>query len=81
MPARISTRRLLGLDRSGPPPPATLSGQALNPWTLPNAIGFARAAGIPVFLVVALSMVIGAAFGYVSATAGAALMKKETAPA
>jgi cardiolipin synthase len=55
MPARISTRRLLGLDRSGPPPPATLSGQALNPWTLPNAIGFARAAGIPVFLVVALS--------------------------
>ena len=55
MPARISTRRLLGLDRSGPPQPATLSGQALNPWTLPNAIGFARAAGIPVFLVVALS--------------------------
>jgi hypothetical protein len=33
------------------------------------------------FLVVALSMVIGAVFGYVSATAGAALMKKETAPA
>jgi cardiolipin synthase len=55
MPARISTRRLFGLDRSGPPPPATLAGQALNPWTLPNAIGFARAAGIPAFLAVALS--------------------------
>ena len=50
-----SARRLLGLDRSGPPPEQTLSGQPLNPWTLPNAIGFLRLAGIPVFLVVALS--------------------------
>jgi CDP-diacylglycerol--glycerol-3-phosphate 3-phosphatidyltransferase len=48
-------RRLFGIDRSGPPPEATLSGHPLNPWTLPNAIGFARLAGIPVFLVVALS--------------------------
>jgi cardiolipin synthase (CMP-forming) len=55
MPARISTRRLLGIDRSGPPPPATLADQPLNPWTLPNAIGFARLAGIPVFLVIELS--------------------------
>ncbi|HEY5316691.1 MAG TPA: CDP-alcohol phosphatidyltransferase family protein [Solirubrobacteraceae bacterium] len=55
MPGRLNNRRLLGLDRSGPPPPATLSGQALNPWTLPNAIGFVRLAGIPVFLAVALS--------------------------
>jgi len=53
--SRISKRRLLGLDRSGPPPRQTLSGQPLNPWTLPNAIGFVRLAGIPVFLVVALS--------------------------
>lgn len=53
--ARLSTRRLLGLDRSGPPPPATLAGAPLNPWTVPNAIGFARLALIPVFLVVALS--------------------------
>jgi len=54
MPARISTR-LLGIDRSGPPPPATRAGQPLNPWTLPNAIGFARLAAIPVFLVIAFS--------------------------
>jgi cardiolipin synthase len=48
-------RRLFGIDRSGPPPEATRSGAPLNPWTLPNAIGFARLAGIPVFLAVALS--------------------------
>jgi cardiolipin synthase len=48
-------RRLVGLDRSGPPPPQTLSGQPLRPWTIPNAIGFLRLALIPVFLVVALS--------------------------
>jgi cardiolipin synthase (CMP-forming) len=52
---RLSTRRLLGLDRSGPPPPQTRAGAPLNPWTIPNAIGFARLALIPVFLVVALS--------------------------
>jgi cardiolipin synthase (CMP-forming) len=53
--AVTSGRRLFGIDRSGPPPEATRSGQPLNPWTLPNAIGFARLAGIPVFLAVALS--------------------------
>jgi cardiolipin synthase len=47
--------RLLGFDRSGPPPPQTLAGQPLRPWTVPNAIGFTRLALIPVFLVVALS--------------------------
>jgi cardiolipin synthase (CMP-forming) len=52
---RMSVRRLFGLDRSGPPPPETLSGQPLRPWTVPNAIGFARLALIPVFLAVALS--------------------------
>jgi cardiolipin synthase len=46
---------LLGLDRSGPPPAATAAGAPLNPWTIPNAIGFARLALIPVFLIVALS--------------------------
>jgi phosphatidylglycerophosphate synthase len=51
----LSLRRLLGLDRSGPPPPQTQAGQPLRPWTIPNAIGFARLALIPVFLVVALS--------------------------
>jgi cardiolipin synthase len=50
-----SKRRLLGLDRSGPAPPQTLRGQPLHPWTIPNAIGFARLAGIPVFLVLALT--------------------------
>jgi cardiolipin synthase len=52
---RITKRRLFGVDRSGPPPDATLSGHPLNPWTIPNAIGFARLAGIPVFLAVAFS--------------------------
>ena len=52
--AGLTKRRLLGLDRSGPPPPETLAGQPLNPWTLPNAIGFTRIALIPVFLVLAL---------------------------
>ncbi len=52
---RPSLRRLLGLDRSGPPPPQTESGAPLRPWTLPNAIGFIRLALIPVFLILALS--------------------------
>jgi phosphatidylglycerophosphate synthase len=51
----LTVRRLLGLDRSGPPPPQTQVGQPLRPWTLPNAIGFARLALIPAFLIVALS--------------------------
>jgi CDP-diacylglycerol--glycerol-3-phosphate 3-phosphatidyltransferase len=51
----ITKRRLFGIDRSGPPPAATRAGQPLNPWTIPNAIGFARLLGIPVFLVLAFS--------------------------
>ena len=53
--ARLTKKRLLGLDRSGPPPPQTRRGAPLNPWTIPNAIGFARLALIPVFLALALS--------------------------
>src|SRR5215210_4986758 len=53
--AALTTRRLLGIDRSGPRPPETLPGAPLNPWTIPNAIGFARLALIPVFLVLALN--------------------------
>ena len=53
--ARLTFRRLSGLDRSGPPPPQTLPGQPLNVWTIPNAIGFVRLALIPTFLVLALS--------------------------
>jgi CDP-diacylglycerol--glycerol-3-phosphate 3-phosphatidyltransferase len=51
----LTFRRLSGLDRSGPPPPQTQAGQPLRPWTIPNAIGYVRAALIPVFLVLALS--------------------------
>jgi CDP-diacylglycerol--glycerol-3-phosphate 3-phosphatidyltransferase len=50
----LTFRRLVGLDRSGGPPPETLRGEALHPWTLPNAIGFVRLALIPLFLVLAL---------------------------
>jgi CDP-diacylglycerol--glycerol-3-phosphate 3-phosphatidyltransferase len=52
---QLTLRRFSGLDRSGPPPPATLAGAPLNPWTIPNAIGFVRACGIPVFLILAFS--------------------------
>ena len=55
MSPNISKRRLTGIDRSGPPPDATRSGHPLNPWTIPNAIDYLRLAGIPVFLIVALS--------------------------
>jgi CDP-diacylglycerol--glycerol-3-phosphate 3-phosphatidyltransferase len=50
----LTFRRLVGLDRSGGPPPGTRRGEALHPWTIPNAIGFARLALVPVFLVLAL---------------------------
>jgi CDP-diacylglycerol--glycerol-3-phosphate 3-phosphatidyltransferase len=50
----LTPRRLLGLDRSGGPPPETRRGAPLNPWTIPNAIGYIRIALVPVFLVLAL---------------------------
>ena len=53
--ARLTTRRLLGLDRSGPPPPETLAGHPLRPWTVPNAIGYMRAALIVVFIVASIT--------------------------
>ena len=52
---RLTFKRLSGLDRSGPPPPETQAGAPLNPWTIPNAIGFLRLALIPAFLAYALS--------------------------
>ncbi len=52
--ARLTFRRLAGLDRSGPPPRETLGGQPWRVWTIPNAIGFVRLALLPVFLVLAL---------------------------
>jgi cardiolipin synthase len=57
--ARRSLARVLGFDRSGPPPPQTLSGAPLRPWTVPNAIGFVRLALVPAFLAVALSSADG----------------------
>jgi len=48
-------RRLLGLDRSAPPPPQTRKGQPLRPWTLPNLVGYTRLAALPAFLALALT--------------------------
>jgi cardiolipin synthase (CMP-forming) len=59
MSPNVSKRRLTGIDRSGPAPEATLSGHPLNPWTIPNAIDYIRLAGIPIFLIVALSSTDG----------------------
>jgi cardiolipin synthase len=52
---RKGFRRQFGLDRSGPPPRQTRPGQPLRPWTLPNAVGYIRLAGLPVFLYLAFS--------------------------
>ena len=52
--APLSWRRAVGLDRSGGPPPETRRGAPLRPFTLPNAISFARLVAIPVFLAIAL---------------------------
>ena len=52
--ASLTTRRLLGIDRSGGPPPETQKGEPLRPWTIPNAVSYVRLALLPVFLVVAL---------------------------
>ena len=51
----LTFRRLSGLDRTGGPPPETLKGAPLRPWTIPNAIGYVRLALIPVFCVLAFS--------------------------
>jgi cardiolipin synthase len=69
-----STRRLFGLDRSGPKPVQTRRGQPLRPLTIPNLVGYARLAGIPVFLYLALSSGDGrtasAAILYLAISAG-----------
>jgi CDP-diacylglycerol--glycerol-3-phosphate 3-phosphatidyltransferase len=43
------------MDRSGGPPPETLKGQPLRPWTIPNFISYLRLALLPVFVVMALN--------------------------
>jgi CDP-diacylglycerol--glycerol-3-phosphate 3-phosphatidyltransferase len=50
---RGRVRRLFGLDRSGPKPRRTRKGEPLNPWTIPNAVGYLRLAALPLFLVLA----------------------------
>ena len=50
---RGRVRRLFGLDRSAPPPRQTRAGEPLNPWTIPNLVGYIRLAALPVFLVLA----------------------------
>jgi cardiolipin synthase len=52
---RGRTRRLFGLDRSGPKPRQTRRGEPLHPWTLPNLVGYVRLAALPVFLLLAYS--------------------------
>ena len=51
----LTKKRLLGLDRSGGPPPQTRRTEPLNPWTIPNAIGFARMLLLPWFLYLGLN--------------------------
>ena len=53
--ARLTFRRLTGLDRSGPPPAETQRDAPWRPWTIPNAITYVRFALLPVFLALALS--------------------------
>jgi len=50
---RGRVRRLFGLDRSGPPPRQTQKGEPLNPWTIPNFVGYVRLAALPLFLYLA----------------------------
>ena len=52
---RLTFRRLVGVDRSGPPPAQTLPGAPLNLWTIPNAIGMVRLGLLPIFLAVSFS--------------------------
>lgn len=69
----LTFRRLTGLDRSGPDPVETQAGQPLRPWTIPNAIGYVRAALIPVFLIVAFSSDDGTSLAIVLLFLGATL--------
>ena len=48
--ASLTKKRLLGIDRSGGPPPETQRGQPLRPFTVPNLVSYVRLALLPVFL-------------------------------
>jgi cardiolipin synthase len=49
----LTKRQLTGIDRSEGPPPETLRGAPLRPFTVPNAISYVRIALLPVFIAVA----------------------------
>lgn len=53
--AALTKKRLLGIDRSGGPPPETQKGEPLRPFTIPNAVSFARLALLPVFMLIAFA--------------------------
>jgi cardiolipin synthase len=55
-------RRRFGLDRSAPPPKVTRKGEPLNPWTIPNLVGYARLAALPLFLYLAFRTDDGTSF-------------------
>src|SRR5918997_6656058 len=59
---RITRRRLFGIDRTGPDPRETRSGEPLRPFTIPNMVGYARIAGLPVFLYLAFESGDGRSF-------------------
>ena len=46
----LTKRQLSGIDRSGGPPPETLKGAPLRPFTIPNLISYVRLALLPVFI-------------------------------
>ena len=53
--AGLTKKRLVGIDRSGGPPPETGKGQPLRPFTIPNLISYLRLALLPVFVAMAFS--------------------------
>lgn len=59
---QLTRRRLFGIDRSGPDPRQTRSGEPLRPFTIPNIVGYARLAGIPIFLYLAFDSGDGRSF-------------------
>jgi cardiolipin synthase (CMP-forming) len=60
--AGLTRRRLFGIDRTGPDPRETRSGEPLRPFTIPNMVGYARLAGLPVFLYLAFESGDGRSF-------------------
>jgi cardiolipin synthase len=58
----LTRRRLFGIDRAGPDPRETRAGEPLRPFTIPNLVGYARLAGLPVFLYLAFESGDGRSF-------------------